>query len=299
LSITPKYIVSEVQKILKETFPKSITVNIKIQKNLWNIKADATQIEQVLLNLCVNSRDAMPKGGSLKIDLENIFIDEQYAKLNINTKSGPYVLLSVSDTGTGMSQEVIDRIFEHFYTTKEFGKGTGLGLATANSIIKSHHGFINVYSEINNGTNFKIYLPAEESEQIYTEKPNESIPLGNGETILLIDDESSILQITKSTLEIFGYNVITAQEGTEAILIYTTNHHNINLVITDMMMPFMDGETTIRIIKKINSEAKIIAMSGIINNNFIQNEENVVFMQKPFTAEKLLNNINNLLNIIK
>ncbi|MCX6147611.1 MAG: PAS domain S-box protein [Candidatus Kapabacteria bacterium] len=204
-----KHLVNEVEKIVKETFPKSITINTKVAKNLWSISADSTQIQQTLLNLCVNARDAMVNGGKITIEVENIYLDEQFTKVHQDVNTGPYIVLSVIDNGSGMPPEVIERIFEPFYTTKEFGKGTGLGLATVNSIVKSHGGVINVYSEIGKGTSFRVYLPAEESEQVLLERPKELLPYGNGELILVVDDESSILQITQSTLEIFGYQVLT------------------------------------------------------------------------------------------
>ena len=153
------HLISEIEQIAKETFPRNIEIRTDISKDLWTISGDATQLHQVIMNLCVNARDAMPDGGVLSISAENFFIDENYARINIDAKVGPYVVITVSDTGTGIPPEILDRIFEPFFTTKEPGKGTGLGLSTSLAIVKSHGGFINVYSEVGRGTAFKVYLP--------------------------------------------------------------------------------------------------------------------------------------------
>lgn len=284
-------LVKEITKILSETLPKSILIKTNIAADLSLVSADATQIHQVLMNLCVNARDAMPRGGELSINLENISVDENYVLTNLDAKPGDYVLISVTDTGTGIKPDVVERIFEPFYTTKDVGKGTGLGLSTALTIIKSHSGFINVYSESGNGTRFEIYLPAIENPQSFSvEKTVTGLPKGSGELILLVDDEEPIRLITKGTLESFGYRVLTANDGTEAIALYAQHKDQISVVLTDMMMPFMDGQATIRALSKINPNVKIIAASGLTaHEKDIENIETVkLFLTKPFTAEKLL-----------
>jgi CheY-like chemotaxis protein len=298
-----RHIISEIQQILKEAFPKSIDIYTDIPKDLWTISGDPTQIHQVLMNLCVNARDAMPNGGRLSIFAENLFIDEHYAQMNIEAKVGPYILITVSDTGVGIPPAIIDRIFEPFFTTKEPGKGTGLGLSTVFGIVKDHGGFLHVYSEVGNGTRFRIYLPAIETSegQKIGKKQVEELPLGHGELILVVDDEASIREITKSTLETYGYKVITANEGTEALALYAQRRDEIRVIILDMVMPIMDGLPTIRALRRIDPQVKIIAVSGLKDDNKIDglNAADVnIFLQKPYTAKALLKTVHMVINTI-
>jgi PAS domain S-box-containing protein len=297
-----KHIVKELVKVLQETFPKSITVKFNIEPELNIISADPTQIHQVLMNLCVNARDAMPSGGTLKITVKNIVLDENYVQMNPEAETGSYVMMTVSDTGSGMSSELIKRIFDPFFTTKEIGKGTGLGLATTLSIVKSHGGFVNVYSEIGNGTEFSVYLPASGNDQnVGKEQSKLSYPTGAGELVLVVDDEENILLITQATLEKFGYRVLTAADGTEALAAYAGNRNEIALVLTDMMMPFMDGPATIRALRKLNPTLKIIAASGLTTNGQASDLTNLkvnAFLAKPYTAEKLLTTLAQVLQKI-
>jgi two-component system cell cycle sensor histidine kinase/response regulator CckA len=270
-SLQAKHIISEIETVLKETFPRNIEIRTDMQEDLLTIAGDTTQLHQVLMNLSVNARDAMPDGGILSISAENFFVDENYVRMNIEAKVCPCVLISVSDTGTGIPPELMDRIFEPFFTTKEHGKGTGLGLSTAHAIVKSHGGFINVYSEVGKGTAFRIYLPAIKTEAQKAEKQLLELPVGNGELILVAEDEGSIREVTVSTLETYGYRVITAEDGAEAVAAYAQNMDKIKVVLMDLMMPVMDGEESIRAIRKINPEIKIIAVSGLIEKNRIAN----------------------------
>jgi len=296
VSVQLKHIIKDLIKVLNETLPKSIIVNYEIEPHLNLISADPTQIHQVLMNLCINARDAMANGGMLTITVSNILLDENYARMNIEAKAGKYLLISVKDTGSGMTQEIQQRIFDPFFTTKDIGKGTGLGLSTALTIIKSHGGFINVYSESGKGTQFTIYLPAAESEIVVKDTQSASpYPRGNGELILIVDDEDNIRQITKATLEKFGYKTLTAADGTEAMAIYAHNSAEIALVLTDMAMPYMNGAATIRALRKLNSDLPIIAASGLPSNEI--NDLNVnAFLSKPYTAEKLLNTLAKVLS---
>ncbi len=293
-------IVSEIREIAKETFPRSIKIRIDIPKDLWTISGDSTQLNQVLMNLCVNARDAMSDGGILRISAENIFIDETYARMNIEAKIGPYIVISVSDTGTGIPPEIMNRIFEPFFTTKEHGKGTGLGLSTSLGIVKSHGGFINVYSEVGKGTAFKIYLPAITTpETLKAEEKQLELPAGHGESILVVDDEDQIREITKKTLETHGYRVITANDGKEAVSLYSKYREKIKLVLMDMMMPVMDGSISIRELHKINPELKIIAVSGLTEKDKLAKVDETheyAFLTKPYTTEKLLNTIYDVIN---
>ena len=292
VAVQPKHLIKEIVKILGETLPKSIEINFKLPNDLWIISADATQMHQVLMNLCVNARDAMPEGGSISIRAENMFVDENYARMHIEAKPGRFVLITVSDTGPGMSPEIQSRIFEPFFTTKDMTKGTGLGLSTALTIVKSHGGFINVYSELHRGSQFSIYLPAIETAGAYEAGALKAdLPLGKGELVLVVDDEESIREITRGTLETFGYNVLIANDGTEALAIYADKKNEIAVVLTDMVMPFMDGPATIRALQRMNPKVRIIAASGLGTAQRAGEgalEGVSVFLTKPYTAEKLL-----------
>ncbi|MBD2385844.1 hybrid sensor histidine kinase/response regulator [Cylindrospermum sp. FACHB-282] len=289
-----KHLIIEIQQIIKETFPKSIDVFTQISPDFWTISGDATQLHQVLMNLCVNARDAMPNGGTLTISAANFLVDENYARMHIDAKVGAYVVITVHDTGIGIPPEILDRIFEPFFTTKELGQGTGLGLSTVLGIIKSHGGFINVYSEEGRGSQFKIYLPAQDATEI-TEEQEVELPQGNSELILVVDDESAIRDITKTSLESHNYRAITACDGIEAIALYVEHRDEICLVLTDMVMPNMDGFTTIRTLQKINPEVRIIAVSGLAPSDKVNAAYDMgikAFLSKPFTANQLLETIN-------
>ncbi|ALF55337.1 histidine kinase [Nostoc piscinale CENA21] len=285
-----KHLIIEIQQIVKETFPKTIEITTLVAQNLWVISGDATQLHQVLMNLCVNARDAMPNGGTLKITAENFLVDKNYANMHLDSKVGPYIVISVIDTGLGISAEILDRIFEPFFTTKELGKGTGLGLSTVLGIVKNHGGFINVHSEQGQGSQFKIYLPAQEITET-VEEVEVVFPGGNGELILIVDDEAAIRDITKTSLESYNYKAITASDGIEAIALYAEHRDEISLVLTDMLMPSMDGLTTIRTLQKINPEVKIIAISGLISSDKVNAAYDMgikAFLSKPYTANQLL-----------
>ncbi|MEA5616963.1 response regulator [Cronbergia sp. UHCC 0137] len=289
-----KHLIIEIQQIAKETFPKSIEIFTQISPDLWTVFGDGTQLHQVLMNLCVNARDAMPNGGTLKISAENFLVDENYARMHIEAKANHYVLITVTDTGIGIHSKIIDRIFEPFFTTKELGQGTGLGLSTVLGIIKSHNGFINVYSEEGKGSQFNIYLPAQdETENI--EDPEIPLISGNGELILVVDDEPDICEITKTSLERYNYQVIIARDGIEAIALYVEHRDQISLVLTDIVMPCMDGLTTIRTIQKINPNVKIVAVSGLVTSDKVNAAYDLgvkAFLCKPYTANQLLQTIN-------
>ncbi|MBE9005417.1 response regulator [Fortiea sp. LEGE XX443] len=294
-----KHLIVEIQHIIQETFPKTIEITTRIPQNLWVISGDATQLHQVLMNLCVNARDAMPNGGILKITAENLLVDENYAKMHIDAKVGAYVVISVIDTGIGIPTGILDRIFEPFFTTKELGKGTGLGLSTVIGIVKNHGGFISVYSEEGLGSQFKVYLPAQEITETIEELEPE-FPRGNGELILIVDDEAAIRDVTKTSLESYNYKAITASDGIEAIALYAEHREEISLVLTDMLMPSMDGITTIRTLQKINPNVKIIAISGLASSDKVDAAYDIgiqAFLSKPYTANQLLEAISVIKNI--
>ncbi|WP_017316186.1 hybrid sensor histidine kinase/response regulator [Mastigocladopsis repens] len=298
MTLQVKHLIREVVKILKQTFPKSIEVCIEIAQDLWLVSGDGTQLHQVLMNLCVNARDAMPNGGTLSISAENVFIDENYARMHLEAKTGYYTLITVSDTGIGIPPEIIDRIFEPFFTTKEQGKGTGLGLSTVIGIVKSHGGFVNVYSEVGSGTSFKIYLPAVQG--IETQPAQEiEVLAGHGELILVVDDEPSIQEITKVSLETYNYKILIANDGIEAIAIYAQHKNEISAVLIDMMLPVLDGLTAMRTMQKINPQVKIIATSGLMSSSKLTaaiGNGVKTFLSKPYTVKELLHTLQMVLS---
>ncbi len=285
-------LVVEVVKIANETFLKSIRVRSEVPPDLWTVEGDPTQLHQVLLNLCVNARDTMPDGGLLTITASNVVLDEQYAGMNIEARPGPHVVIQVEDAGTGIAPEVLDRIFEPFFTTKETGKGTGLGLSTTLAIIKSHGGFVRVYSELGVGTKFRVYFPAHDSPGAAPAVAvGSELPRGNSELVLVVDDEAAVRQITQQTLEAFGYRVLLACDGAEATALYAAQKEDIAVVLTDMMMPLMDGPTTIQVLMRINPLVRIVAASGLNANGMVARAASAGvhhFLPKPYTAETML-----------
>lgn len=290
INLQIRHLIVEVSKVLKETFPKSIQVTTDLSKDLWVVSGDGTQIHQVLMNLCVNARDAMPNGGSLCICAKNLYIDENYARMNLEAKVGPYIVITVTDTGLGIPEENLDRIFEPFFTTKEVGQGTGLGLSTVLGIIKSHGGFITVHSEKGVGTSFEVYLPAVEGVETL-KADNAKVATANGETIMIVEDEPAIQEITKTSLETHNYKTIVASDGIEAIAVYAKHMDQISVVLMDLMLPSLDGLTAIRTLKKINPKVKIIATSGLMSSNKLEAVANsgvTTFLPKPYTINELL-----------
>ena len=293
-----KHIVSEVEKIIKQTFPKSIKFNAYIPNDLWVINGDITQFHQVLMNLCVNARDAMPLGGSLHVKGENITIDEHSELFFKGMKKGNFVLLTVTDTGIGIPQEKLGQIFEPFFTTKDIGEGTGLGLSTVKAIVDNHQGFIVVNSQMQRGTVFTIYIPSSKTQNVAVNGPVRKTPLhGNGETILVVDDEKTVVELLRSTLEMSGYSVLTAADGTEAIGTYFMNKDAIKVIMIDMIMPVMDGKTLIDILLRSTTGVRLIRMSGGNEPSEYPDEEHQIpLLKKPFTLEKLLNVLQDVLS---
>ncbi|RCJ35211.1 hybrid sensor histidine kinase/response regulator [Nostoc punctiforme NIES-2108] len=284
-------LIEDIKQIVQQTFPKFIDINTDIAPDIGMVVGDSTELHQVLMNLVVNARDAMPNGGKLCISATKLFIDENYARMHIGATVNSYVKITVTDTGVGIDSEIINRIFDPFFTTKEVGKGTGLGLSILMGIVKSHGGFVEVASEVGIGTKFQIYLPSKEGRisQIIDEI---ELPRGQGELILVVDDELAITQIGKATLEIHNYKVLTAQNGIEAIALYTEHQDKIRLVLIDIMMPSMGGETVISTLQTINPEVQIIAMSGLASSEALVQSMGIAiqgFLAKPFTPKQLLN----------
>lgn len=289
-----KHLILEIQEFAKQTFPKSIEYKREIAPDLWTVTGDATQLHQMLMNLVINASDAMPNGGVLSISAENFFVDETYARMNLDACVGPYIVITVKDTGIGMSSEILDRIFEPFFTTKEVGKGTGLGLSTVLGIVKSHGGFINVSSTVGKGTQFQVFLKAVSAQPQAREYLE--LPVGNGELILVVDDEAEIRSVTKIMLEMYNYRACAAIDGIDAIALYAQRRNEISLVLVDMMMPEMDGLTTIRALKKMNPHVLIVPSSGIEESKHLAQIDGIkTFLAKPYTLKQLLQTIQNML----
>ncbi|MEA5624570.1 PAS domain S-box protein [Nostoc sp. UHCC 0251] len=289
-------LISEIVQIAKQTFPKSIEFSTVLPKDIWAIAGDATQLHQVLINLVVNARDALPNGGNIKISAENKFIDEAYTKMNLDAKVGHYIVITVADNGIGIPPEIIDRIFEPFFTTKEVNAGTGLGLSTVLGIIRNHDGFIKVSTNVDIGSKFDLFLPAVEATQAFNIEEMDLLP-GEGELILVVDDEPQIREITTIILENHNYKILVANNGIEAIALYAQHKHQINAVLMDIMMPDMDGITAIRTLQKMNTQVQIIACSGLNSMEvFAQSADANVqaVLAKPYTARELLKTLHQL-----
>jgi CheY-like chemotaxis protein len=297
ISLLP--ILHEIEGIVRETFPKLIHLRASLPNELWSIVANRTQVHQVLMNLAVNARDAIAGQGTITLSAKNTTLDEAYTRMNPEAKPLRYVVVTVEDTGTGMSDAMLERVFDPFFTTKGVGKGTGLGLSTSRAIVTDHGGFINVHSEPNKGSSFQVYFPATVSRQPLTPaKAVEDMPMGDGEMILVVDDEAAVREITKQILESHGYRVMTVDDGTEALTAFSEHHNRIALLLIDMIMPYLDGKATIRAIRKQNPTVKIIATSGLapIRGTPGTRPPGVAaFLPKPYTASDLLQAVRSVL----
>jgi PAS domain S-box-containing protein len=298
-----KDLVREMEKITEQTFPRNIAIVTEVPADIRPVMGDVTQLHQVLLNLCVNARDAMPQGGTLTITAENFRIDESYASMSPEARPGDYVCMTVTDTGTGIPPSVLEKIFEPFYTTKEVGKGTGLGLSTLIGIVKSHAGFVTVRSEVGQGSSFHVYLPSEaEAREDPPEVDAAAAPRGHGETVLIVDDEAGIRQISTKILEQYGYRVLASGDGADACAQFARHLAEIEIVLTDIDMPVMGGGEMIRVLKKMKPTIKVIISSGkafghggqASRTGFEDLQANSV-LTKPYTADRLLHVIHALI----
>jgi two-component system, cell cycle sensor histidine kinase and response regulator CckA len=297
IALQVTHLLREIRQLVSQTFPKSIDIQIYIPEGLWMMTGDATQLHQVLMNLCINARDAMPNGGVLSLSTENLWIDEQYVQMELEAKVGPYLVMTIADTGTGIPQNSLDRIFDPFFTTKELGKGTGLGLSTVIGIVKSYGGFVKVNSEMGKGTQFKVFFPATETIDS-TSQESLHPPSGNRESILIVDDETPILAISKETLQIYNYRVLTARNGIDAIAQYALHQDEISAVLMDMMMPEMGGEGAIQTLRLMNPQVKIIASSGIASNKALAEAAGAkAFLSKPYSMQDLLETLHETINL--
>lgn len=281
-------LLKETGKVLQSTLPETITVRMIWPEYLPRVNADPTQIQQVIMNLATNARDAMPDGGELTVEVAETSLDQQYSRQRLDAAPGDYVCLSVQDTGIGMTPEVQEHIFEPFFTTKEKGEGTGLGLATVYGIVKNHNGFIHCYSEVGEGTRFSFYLPVSDGQMPDREQYGEQGPPQGTETILVVEDDPTVLTTARSMLESLGYTVLTATNGVEAVEVYRADRPV--LVLTDVTMPKMSGDKLYLALRNLNPSVKTIVMSGYRLETEISTLKEYgvkAFVQKPLDLQKL------------
>lgn len=295
-----RHLVKEAARFATETFPRNLVIHTEIPSDLWIVSADPTQVNQVLLNLALNARDSMPDGGQITFAAANVHVDAALAATAPDARPGPHVVLIVADTGHGIAAEHLDRIFEPFFTTKEVGKGTGLGLSTVHAIVREHRGFITVESTPDRGSVFRVHFPAQ-PELAPPDCPPASGPAlrGEGQTILVIDDELALRDLSRHTLERHGYRVLTAGDGAEGVALYAQHRDRIAVVITDMVMPIMDGQATISALRRINPRVAIIAASGHDPSGrlaHIANTQVRQFLAKPYSTDALLTAITDCLS---
>jgi PAS domain S-box-containing protein len=292
--------VDEVGMMLKRLIGEDVNLATNLAENLGRVEADPGQLTQVIMNLAVNARDAMPNGGQLTIETANVFLDREYAARHAGTQPGSYVMLAVSDNGTGMSDETLQNIFEPFYTTKATGKGTGLGLATVYGIVKQSGGYIWVYTEIDEGTTFKVYLPrVDEQASAAEEISGEHAILLGKETILLVEDEDIVRNLSRQILETCGYKVVEASNGEEALAIFRQSDAKFDLIVTDVVMPKLSGRQLAEELQKISPETKILFMSGYTDDTIVRQgiiETGGDFIQKPFTFNTLAGKVREMLD---
>ena len=298
--LNPKHLIIEMERIARETFPRSIETQVRVPREPCSLLGDATQIQQILMNLCVNARDAMPQGGTLIVELKKVQLDKTATAIHPKAKPGRYVVIAVKDSGTGIPPELMDKIFDPFFTTKPLGQGTGLGLATVLGIAENHGGFVQVESQPGNGTTFQVYLPATPGESAHGDTGAKSTVLakGNGELILVVDDEPAIRRFTGAILNRNGYRTIIAAEGREGVKCFEQQHGAIKLVVTDLMMPQLDGLGMIRELRRIQPDIRTIAFTGLGEENRIAEAKAAgadTVLNKPFTAEQLLTQVKRLL----
>jgi two-component system, cell cycle sensor histidine kinase and response regulator CckA len=299
--INPLHLIQEMERIAKETFPRSIEVNTSTPRKPCILLGDATQVQQVIMNLCVNARDAMPRGGTLTISLKKVFLDEVGMQIHLKARIGEYVVISVNDTGTGIPPEHLEKIFDPFFTTKPLGQGTGLGLATVMGIAENHGGFVHLETQAGVGTTFNVHFPAAPGEaKLAAKTPGlDETSRGNGELILVVDDEPAVRKLACAILNRQGYRTITAGEGREGMVVFGEKRAEIRLVISDVMMPQLDGPGMLRELKQIQPDVKSIIITGLGEENRIADAQAAgadVVLQKPFTADLLLMSVKQLLS---
>ena len=298
--LNPKHLIQEMQRIANETFPRSIEINTRISRQPCVLLGDVTQIQQVLMNLCVNARDAMPQGGMLTIGLDKKELDAAGASIHPKAKPGQYVVISVTDTGTGIPPELVDKIFDPFFTTKPLGQGTGLGLPTVLGIAENHGGFVHLETKPGAGATFFVYIPAAPGNPEGERIGGISVQgAGKGELILVVDDEPSVRKLASAILTRNGYRTITAADGREGAKLFEQHRKNIRLVVSDLMMPQLDGPTMLRGLHEIEPDLHSIIITGLGEENRIAEAKAAganLILNKPFTADQLLASVKQLID---
>ena len=295
-------VIGELAQMLRRLVGEGIALNVERDPELWTVHADEAQLSNAIINLVVNARDAMPSGGAVAIKTVNETVGHATALGTAIMPPGEYVRIEVSDTGTGMSQEIQSKIFDPFFTTKPVGQGTGLGLATVYGIVKQTGGFITVDSEVGKGTSFNIYLPRLRIDAVAA--PAEAAPAAardvtGQDTILLVEDEEAVRSFAARALRMRGYNVLEAGGGEEALEIVRSDQQTIHLVITDVVMPSMDGPTMVRHVKQLKPDLRVIFMSGYAEEAFRRNDqssEDIHFLPKPFGLKQLAAKVKEVLS---
>ncbi|NEZ59003.1 response regulator [Leptolyngbyaceae cyanobacterium CCMR0081] len=284
-------LLAETNQIVKQTLPQSINVHVEVPADLWLVKGNETQLHQVFMNLCVNARDAMSEGGILRVSAKNLVIDEPYLQMHGDATPGPHVMVTVTDTGTGIAPEIQEHIFDPFFTTKSTGQGTGLGLAAVLNIVKSHNGFITMQTAVGEGSQFHVYLPADPNSVSVPTPPLELL-CGHQEVILVVDDDPAICKVMRLSLETYGYQVLIANDGLGAIAMLAEHRALVRCILIDLMMPDMDGQTAIPLLQRLQPEVKVVAMTGAIiptQADSVANELRLDgTLNKPFTTRDLL-----------
>jgi CheY-like chemotaxis protein len=287
------------EKLLRRTLPRMIEIELKLANGIGIIEADPAQLEQVILNLGVNAQHAMPNGGRLLIETNNLSLRDEYLSTQLGARKGKYVVLTVSDTGVGIDSQVLERIFEPFFTTKPVGLGTGLGLSMVHGIVGQHSGFIKCYSEPGRGTSFKIYFPVSEREIDSDLDYTREMPAFGTETILLVDDDDRIREMGAQMIEMGGYKVLIAKNGEEALEIYSSYKREIALVILDLIMPGMGGSRCLEEMLRVHPNAKVLLASGYAPNGYAQEQTSGGargFVRKPYDAKDILSAIRRVLD---
>jgi CheY-like chemotaxis protein len=284
--------------VIRQTFPAAIQIADTVASDLWPLKANPTQLHQVLLNLCVNARDAMPQGGTLQLRAVNRSVDDAGAAALPGMRPGAYLLFEVTDTGTGIPPEILPRIWEPFFTTKDAGSGTGLGLSTVRAIVENHHGVVAVHSRAGRGTTFQVYFPAAPGVELPPGLPAGSpTRRGHGELILVVDDDANIREVTCAVLVRHGFRALAAADGAEAVALFAPRTLEIRAVVTDLSMPVLDGVTLTKVIRNLNPSIRVLAITGQPDHQdrFQRQQPSSPFLLKPFSGEALLEAIHALL----
>jgi two-component system cell cycle sensor histidine kinase/response regulator CckA len=293
-------VVADMDRMLRRVIGEDIHLRAVLAPDLWSVKIDPTQLEQIIVNLAVNARDAMPDGGSLTIETANVVLDEAYTATHVEAGLGQHVMLAVSDTGVGISEKDLPQIFEPFFTTKELGQGTGLGLATIYGIVKQNGGDIQVYSEKDVGTTFKIYLPSVVENVSTISRPELEIVIPTGaETILLVEDDVNVRKLVQRVLQSLGYTLLEAENGQEALQIAASYDGLIHLLLTDVVMPGINGKMLAENLLMTRPELKLLFMSGYTDNAIAHHgvlEPGTAFVQKPFSPTVIAHKIREVLD---